>query len=77
VPFYLNGRAPQRALLLRWIEETYESKEPVQHAGLTIEHVLPQSPTAAWLDVLAEEVEDDEEPEDLHERCCTPSATSP
>ena len=68
VPFYLNGRAPQRALLLRWIEETYDSKEPVQHGGLTIEHVLPQSPTPVWLNVLAEEVEDDEEPEDLHER---------
>jgi alkylated DNA nucleotide flippase Atl1 len=68
VPFYLNGRAPQRALLLRWIEESYESKEPVQPGGLTIEHVLPQSPTPAWLDVLAEEVEDDEDPEDLHER---------
>jgi hypothetical protein len=68
VPFYLNGRAPQRTLLLRWIEETYESKEPVQPGGLTIEHVLPQSPTPAWLDVLADEVEEDEEPEDLHER---------
>jgi len=68
VPFYLNGRAPQRALLLRWIEQTYGSKEPVDPRGLTIEHVMPQSPNQGWLDVLAEEADDEEEPEDLHEQ---------
>jgi uncharacterized protein with ParB-like and HNH nuclease domain/alkylated DNA nucleotide flippase Atl1 len=66
VPFYLNGRAPQRALLLRWIEETYDNREPVQADRLTIEHVLPQTLTEAWLEVLSEDAAEDEEPEDLH-----------
>jgi alkylated DNA nucleotide flippase Atl1 len=66
VPFYLNGRAPQRALLMRWIEETFDNREPVQAEQLTIEHVLPQTLTESWLEVLSEDAVEDEEPEDLH-----------
>lgn len=68
VPFYLHGRAPQRALLMRWIEETYGNPEPVQADRLTIEHVLPQTLTAAWLEVLSEDAAEDEEPDDLHKQ---------
>lgn len=66
VPFYLNGRPGQRALVLRWLEESYGSKEPVDPAGLTIEHVLPQTVTPEWLDALAPDVEDGEDVETLH-----------
>lgn len=67
MPFYLNGRPHQRTLVLRWLEETYGSKEPVDLSTLTIEHVLPQTPTQAWQDVLAEDMEAGEEFEQVHE----------
>ncbi|GAA4758902.1 GmrSD restriction endonuclease domain-containing protein [Citricoccus nitrophenolicus] len=58
VPFYLNGRAHQRRLILQWLEESYQSPEPVDLTSLTIEHVLPQTPTSAWQEcVLAEMTE--------------------
>jgi alkylated DNA nucleotide flippase Atl1 len=43
VPFYWQGRASQKKLILEWIEESYGSKEPVDPARMTIEHVLPQT----------------------------------
>lgn len=66
-PYYLNGRPNQRALVLRWLEESYGSKEPVDLTTLTIEHVLPQTPGASWLDVMRQDCDEDEDPEDLHE----------
>jgi hypothetical protein len=48
VPFYLNGPANQRKLVLLWLEESYGSKEPVLPDQLTIEHVLPQTATPDW-----------------------------
>ena len=56
VPFYLNGRANQRKLVLQWLEESYGSKEPVSPGKLTIEHVLPQTPTQDWRNMLAEDI---------------------
>lgn len=47
VPFYWQGRGAQKKLVLRWLEESYGSKEVVDPATLTIEHVLPQSMTDA------------------------------
>ena len=41
--FYWQGRASQKKLILRWLEESLASKETVDPAGLTIEHVLPQT----------------------------------
>lgn len=67
VPYYLNGRPTQRALVLRWLEETYGSKEPVDLATLTIEHVLPQSPTSEWRQALAQDLESGEEFGQVHE----------
>ncbi|MER7279111.1 hypothetical protein ABT369_32200 [Dactylosporangium sp. NPDC000244] len=35
------GRPNQRALVLRWLEESCGNKEPVDLGTLTIEHVMP------------------------------------
>jgi alkylated DNA nucleotide flippase Atl1 len=43
VAFYWQGRASQKKLILQWLEESYGSKESVDPAHLTIEHVLPQT----------------------------------
>ncbi|HEX5121175.1 MAG TPA: DUF262 domain-containing protein [Pseudonocardiaceae bacterium] len=67
IPFYLNGRPRQRALVLRWLEETYGSKEPVELSSLTIEHVLPQTPTAEWKDMIGAELDAGEEFGQVHE----------
>lgn len=45
VPFYWQGRGPQKKLILQWLEEALGSKEVVDPASLTIEHVLPQTLT--------------------------------
>ncbi|MEH1168275.1 DUF262 domain-containing protein [Micromonospora sp. CPCC 205539] len=66
-PFYLNGRATQRKLVLQWLEESYGSKEPVTPASLTIEHVLPQSPTAEWRQMLSEDLQGEESFAEVHE----------
>ncbi|WP_324273550.1 GmrSD restriction endonuclease domain-containing protein [Blastococcus brunescens] len=63
-PFYLTGRPNQRNLVLRWLEESYDSKEPVALGGLTIEHVLPQTLTDSWISELG--VAADEDPEQAH-----------
>ncbi|MFI9783095.1 DUF262 domain-containing protein [Kitasatospora sp. NPDC051984] len=68
-PFYWRGKHEQRFFVLRRLEESYAAAEPVdfERARLTIEHVLPQTPTPEWLGLLAEEVTDEEGPEELHE----------
>ncbi|MFI2565406.1 DUF4268 domain-containing protein [Paenarthrobacter sp. NPDC018779] len=45
VPFYWQGRGPQKKLILQWLEEAYRPKEIIEldPARLTIEHVLPQT----------------------------------
>ncbi|NEC14770.1 DUF262 domain-containing protein [Streptomyces sp. SID8014] len=67
-PFYKSGRAGQRFQILRRLEESYGSSEPVDYAlaNLTVEHVLPQRPAQQWFDLLAEEAGDGESPEELH-----------
>ncbi|WP_158854054.1 GmrSD restriction endonuclease domain-containing protein [Saccharothrix deserti] len=67
VPYYLNGRPHQRTLVLRWLEETYGSKEPVGLSSLTIEHVLPQTPTREWQQMLGKDLEPGEEFGQVHE----------
>lgn len=66
-PFYKAGRVNQRFQVLRRLEESYSASEPVDYAKakLTVEHVLPQNPAQQWLDLLAEEAEDGESPEEL------------
>lgn len=46
--FYYSGRSPQRKLVLTWLEDTYSSKEPVDPAQCTIEHIMPQTLTPTW-----------------------------
>src|SRR3569833_87685 len=67
IPYYLNGRPNQRPLVLRWLEETYASKEPVDLSGRTIEHVLPQTATEEWRQMLGEDLEAGEEFGQAHE----------
>ena len=68
-PFYWTGRGPQRTFVLRRLEESYGAPEPVDFsaARLTIEHVLPQTPTDEWLKLLADEVTEEAGPEELHD----------
>ena len=67
IPFYLNGRATQRKLVLQWMEETFGSKEPVTFDALTIEHVMPQSPTTEWRQMLSEDLQGEETFAEVHE----------
>jgi alkylated DNA nucleotide flippase Atl1 len=69
-PFYQFGRGNQRRVVLRRLEESFGHSEPVDfdNAPLTIEHVMPQNPGQDWLDLLADETQPDETPEDLHAR---------
>jgi len=67
VPFFHNGRSNQRKLVLQWLEESYASKEPVDPKSLTIEHVLPQTPTDAWRAELTPDLGDNETFEELHQ----------
>ncbi|MFV2022378.1 GmrSD restriction endonuclease domain-containing protein [Micromonospora sp. LOL_023] len=67
IPFFLNGRAHQRNLVLQWLEEAHRSKEPVAADSLSIEHVLPQTPTAQWRQMLNDDLGPDENFTDLHE----------
>ncbi|GAB4106576.1 DUF262 domain-containing protein [Micromonospora taraxaci] len=67
LPFYTNGRASQRSLVLRWLEESYDSKEPVSPAKLTIEHVLPQSIGPEWQRMLAADLEPHENVVEVHD----------
>jgi alkylated DNA nucleotide flippase Atl1 len=66
--FYWTGRGPQRSFVLRCLEEDHAHGEPIDFASsaLTIEHVLPQSMTQEWRDMLAEELTGEETVEELH-----------
>ncbi len=64
--FYWTGRPAQRALVLRWLEESYASKEPVRLDQLTIEHVLPQTLTEEWAAALATELDEETDVGELH-----------
>ncbi|MCK6211561.1 DUF262 domain-containing protein [Georgenia sp. EYE_87] len=58
--FYYSGRASQRKLLLTWIEQTFANNEPVDPEKCTIEHVMPQTITSAWRQMLRPDVAPDE-----------------
>ncbi|GAA1636753.1 GmrSD restriction endonuclease domain-containing protein [Actinoplanes couchii] len=66
--FYWLGRGPQRAYVLRCIEEDHRHGEPLDFdkAKVTIEHVLPQSLTDEWKEMLLAELRDGETIEELH-----------
>lgn len=68
-PFYWSGRPLQRSYILRRLEESYGSSEPVDFAkaSLSVEHVLPQRPAASWFELLADETEPNQTPQELHD----------
>ena len=68
VPFYWQGRAAQKKLILQWLEESYGSKEVVDPKSLTIEHVLPQTLTDAVRQEFAAGLADDANVAAEHER---------
>ncbi|WP_216442079.1 GmrSD restriction endonuclease domain-containing protein, partial [Arcanobacterium phocae] len=65
-PFYTTGRAAHRKLILRWIEESYGSKEPVDLDSATIEHVMPQTLTEEWERALADQLEARQDLREVH-----------
>ena len=65
-PFYTTGRAAHRKLILRWIEESYGSKEPVDLDSATIEHVMPQTLTEEWERALAGQLEAHQDLREMH-----------
>ncbi len=67
VPFYWSGKNNQKNLVFRWIEESYGSKEPVTGVDLTIEHVMPQTPTADWRTALEADLEPGEDLEAVYQ----------
>lgn len=67
VSFYYSGRAAQRKLLLSWIEQTYDNKEPVDPASCTIEHVMPQTMTDAWRGMLRADLGPEENDQEIYD----------
>jgi alkylated DNA nucleotide flippase Atl1 len=51
---------------LRWLDESYGSKELTKYDSLTIEHVLPQTLTPGWRRALSEELAGSETLAELH-----------
>lgn len=68
VPFYWQGRAAQKKLILQWLEESAGSKEAVDPGSLTIEHVLPQTLTDAVRQEFAAGLPDGRDVAAEHER---------
>lgn len=48
-PFYRHGRARQKTLILRWIEESLRDHEDELDPALTVEHIMPRHKTSEWL----------------------------
>jgi alkylated DNA nucleotide flippase Atl1 len=68
VAFYWQGRARQKNLILQWIEADYASKEPVDPANLTIEHIAPQTTTPEWIEEFARELPPGEDVNSIYQR---------
>lgn len=52
-PLFVTGRAAHRKTMLTWIERLFGSKEIVDDAKLSIEHVMPQTLSREWCEQLA------------------------
>lgn len=68
VPFYWQGRAAQKKLILQWLEESFGSKEAVDPTRLTIEHVLPQTLAGAARDAFRGDLPEDADVNYEHDR---------
>lgn len=64
-PYFLNGRRSHRSLVLRWLEESFGSKEPIDTSKLSIEHIMPQTLNIEWRAHLAA-VYGDDQVEEIH-----------
>lgn len=51
-PLYLDSRPAQRKLVLEALEDSFKHKEHVVLSDLTIEHIMPQTLTPEWEEVL-------------------------
>ncbi len=69
-PVARSGQALQRTFVLRRLEEAFDSPEPVDFgkAKVSIEHVMPQSMTEEWYEVLRKQTDPDETESELHGR---------
>ena len=67
-PFYIKGRANHRALVMKWLEETFRSKEAIDLSQTTIEHIMPQTLSEEWEADLEPLTEADETVQDVHTR---------
>lgn len=67
-PFYWRGRGTQRSYVLQRLEQSFGSKEPVDFAKLTIEHVMPQTMSDRWWHDLRSVLPDDVDAAAEHER---------
>ena len=67
-PFYIRGRAKHRFLVLKWIEESFNSKESVDLSQASIEHIMPQTLSEKWKSDLSSLVDSDDSIEDVHTR---------
>jgi len=68
VPFYWQGRAAQKKLILQWLEESCGSKEAVDPTNLSIEHVLPQTLSGAAREAFALSLPEGSDVDREHER---------
>lgn len=66
--FYWTGCGPQRTFILRALEEDYRRGKPIDfsRATLTIEHILSQSLTPEWEEILAAEASEGGTLEEMH-----------
>lgn len=51
-PLFLDSRPEQRKLILERLEEDFDDKERVDFAPLEIEHIMPQTLTPEWRELL-------------------------
>ena len=58
VPFYWQGRANQKRLILAWLDESLGSKEITDYQKLTIEHLMPQTLSDTWRETLLQQEPD-------------------
>lgn len=66
-PFYFSGRRHQKKVALSWIEMLIAGKEPAALGAASIEHVMPQTITAAWKGALSADLGDYSTADELHE----------
>jgi Protein of unknown function (DUF1524) len=57
-PLYVDTRPYQRRMVLEALERSFGHHEPVELEGLEIEHVMPQTLTDAWRELLGENADD-------------------